>query len=154
MKRINFILTLSLSILFSCSDKESGIKVIFPQTGEPVQITKNGKEHLFASYYGINSWSKDQNYATVLETDVKCRLPDENDPATLGLVEMESHKFIPLTQTKAWNFQQGCMCHWLGTSPDSLVIYNDLRDGKFVSIIMNVHTQKEQKIIRRTKGSL
>ncbi|MEX0882340.1 MAG: hypothetical protein WDZ72_02595 [Cyclobacteriaceae bacterium] len=39
------------------------------------------------------------------------------------------------------------MAHWLGTSPDSLIIYNDLREGKFVSIIMNVHTKEELKTI-------
>jgi len=141
------LLILSLTILFSCNNKEPGIKVIFPQTGEPVQITDSDKEHLFASYYGINSWSKDQRYATVLQTDIKYRLPDENDPATLGLVDMETYEFIPLTETRAWNFQQGCMCHWLGTSPDSLIIFNDLRNGKFISVIMNVHTMKEVKTI-------
>jgi hypothetical protein len=147
MKTSNFLVLLSLTILFSCNDKESGIRVTFPQAGEPVQITDSNKEHLFASYYGINSWSKNQRYATVLQTDIRHRLPDENDPATLGLVEMESRKFIPLTEIKAWNFQQGCMCHWLGTSPDSLIIFNDLRDGKFVSVIMNVHTEEEVKTI-------
>jgi len=147
MKTSNFLVLLSLTILFSCRDKEPGITVIFPQTGEPVQITDSNKEHLFASYYGINSWSKDQRYATVLQTDIKYRLPDENDPATLGLVDMETYEFIPLTETRAWNFQQGCMCHWLGTSPDSLIIFNDLRNGKFVSVIMNVHTRQEVKTI-------
>jgi hypothetical protein len=147
MKTSNFLVLLSLTILFSCSDKEPGIKVIFPQTGEPVQITDSNKEHLFASYYGINSWSKDQRYVTVLQTDIKYRLPDENDPATLGLVDMKTYEFIPLTETRAWNFQQGCMCHWLGTSPDSLIIFNDLRNGKFVSVIMNVHTRQEVKTI-------
>jgi len=147
MKTSNFLVLLSLTILFSCNDKESGIRVTFPQAGEPVQITDSNKEHLFASYYGINSWSKDQRYATVLQTDIKYRLPDENDPATLGLVDMKTYEFIPLTETRAWNFQQGCMCHWLGTSPDSLIIFNDLRNGKFVSVIMNVHTRQEVKTI-------
>lgn len=134
---------------FACSTKtkESGVTVRFSPPSEPVQITKNGKEHLFASYYGINSWSANQRYVTVLQTDIKHRLPGENDPATLGLVDMETNQFIPLTQTRAWNFQQGCMAHWLGTSPDSLIIYNDLREGRFVSVIMNVHTKKEIKTI-------
>ncbi len=147
MKKINFLLLFSLTIFFSCSKKKQGIEVVFPVCSEPVQITESGKEHLFASYYGINSWSRDQRYATVLQTDIKHRLPDENDPATLGLVDMETYEFIPLTETRAWNFQQGCMCHWLGTSPDSLIIYNDLRDGQFISVIMNVHTREEIKTI-------
>ena len=121
-------------------------KVEFPVTGEPVQITSGPKEHFFASYYGINSWSKNQHYATVLETDVKFRIPTENDTATLGLVDMETLEFIPIATTRAWNFQQGCMAHLLATSPDSVIIYNDLIEGKFVSVILNVFT-KARRII-------
>ena len=106
-----------------------------------------GKEHLFASYYGINSCSQSQQYVTVLETDIKNKLPNEHEPAVLGLVDIKTRGFIPLTEIRAWNFQQGCMAHWLSTSPDSLIIFNDLREGKFVSVIMNVHTKKEIKTI-------
>ncbi len=123
-----------------------GIVVRFPEFTNALAITSGPKEHFFASYYGINSWSADQRYATVLETDIKYRIPDENDPAVLGLVDMESFKFIPLAETTAWNFQQGCMAHWLGTSPDSLIIYNDRIDGKFVSVILNVFTGEKRMI--------
>lgn len=128
-------------------ENKSGNTVDFPSVSEPIQLVDNGKEHLFASYYGINSFSADQRYATILETDIKYRLPTEDDPATLGMVDLETQEFIPLATTRAWNFQQGCMAHWLGTSPDSLIIYNDLRDGKFVSVILNVHTKEEVKTI-------
>lgn len=39
------------------------------------------------------------------------------------------------------------MAHWLGTSPDTLIIYNDLEKGQFVSIIMNVHTRERVKTL-------
>ncbi len=138
---------LVLIIFWSCSNTHSGLTVVFPKVSEPVQITGNEKEHFFASYYGINSWSGDQKYVTVLQTDIKYKLPDENEPATLGLVNLNTNDFIPLTQTHAWNFQEGCMAHWLGTSPDSLIIFNDLRDGKFVSVILNVYTKNEIKVL-------
>jgi hypothetical protein len=149
VKKTELILAWAL-ILFTASCHEQsdrGNVVKFPQVSGPFQITADGKEHLFASYYGINSFSRSQRYATVLETDIKYKLPDENDPATLGLVDLTNNEFMPLTQTRAWNFQQGCMAHWLGYSPDSLIIFNDLRDGKFVSVIMNVHSRKELKTI-------
>ena len=135
-----------LLILFlaSCGGNDNkGIIVVFPQVEGPVQITEGSREHFFASYYGINSFDATERYVTVLETDIKNKLPDENDPATLGLVDLKTNTFIPLTETRAWNFQQGCMAHWLGTSPDSLIIYNDFRDNTYVSVIMNVHTRKE-----------
>jgi len=149
MKPINlFFIVILLITISSCNDKKpSGLTVIFPEVSSPIQITDNSKEHLFASYYGINSFNLSETYVTVLETDIKYELPDENDLATLGLVDLKNNDFIPLTETRAWNFQQGCMAHWLGTSPDSLIIFNDFRDGKYVSVILNVHTKKEIKII-------
>ncbi len=147
----NKLFVILLIISSSCnnnSKKENLLNVKFPEIKGPVQISNNNREHLFASYYGINSFSKSEKYATVLETDIKFKLPDENEPATLGLIDLDSKEFIPLTTTRAWNFQQGCMAHWLGSSPDSLIIFNDLRNGKFVSVIMNVHTREEIRILQ------
>jgi len=150
--KLSHLLISGVILLGSCTQKPaeetSGNTVHFPEISEPVQLIDNGKEHLFASYYGINSFSANQKYATVLETDVKYRLPTEDDPATLLLVDLETKEYTPLATTSAWNFQQGCMAHWLATSPDSLIIYNDLRNGKFVSVILNVHTGKEEKVIQ------
>lgn len=146
MKPIKILITgIILFISFSCVEKRKGIIVTFPEISEPIQITGGEYEHFFASYYGINSWSKSQRYVTVLQTDIKHKLPDENDPATLGLVDLTTNEFIPLALTRAWNFQEGCMAYWLGSSPDSLIIYNDYRDGKYVSVILNVHTKEEVK---------
>lgn len=146
--RTSIIFGAILLLFVQCVKKKNeSIAVSFPKISDPVQITDEKHEHLFASYYGINSFNKSETFATVLETDVKYRIPTENDAATLGMVNIETHKFIPLTKTKAWNFQQGCMAHWMGTSPDSLIIYNDFREGKFISVIMNVHTKEEVKVI-------
>ena len=142
-----FSLCLLTIIMSGCQDPvhntRTGLVVEFPKIDGPIAITSGNEEHLFASYYGINSWSGDQRYATVLQTVVRNSIPTEDEPATLGLVDMETYEFIPLTETRAWNFQQGCMAHWLGTSPDSLIIYNDVRDGKSISVVLNVHTREE-----------
>ena len=90
----------------ACKTNQDGLLIKFPIVSEPSAITSGPLEHLFASYYGINSWSADQRYVTVLETPIKYRLPTENDPATLGLVE-----------------------------------------GKYVSIIMDVHTKQKIRTI-------
>lgn len=145
--RTLILIVILLSLICSCQPGDKGIRVIFPDVGEAVQVTGNDREHLLASYYGINSWSRDQRYITVLETDIKYKLPDETEPAVLGLVDLKNNNFIPLTETRAWNFQQGCMAHWLATSPDSLIIFNDFRNGKFVSVIMNVHKKQEIRTI-------
>jgi hypothetical protein len=143
-----------LSLLGGCQSKQdrgdsAGNIVAFPEVTGPIRITQGPEEHFFASYYGINSFSKSQKYATVLQTEVRFTLPTEKDTAVLGLVDLESNEFVPVAKTTAWNFQEGCMAHWLGTSPDSLIIYNDYRDGKFISVILNVHTKEELKVLDR-----
>lgn len=140
-------LTVGSRFLGGCNGITHDHGVVFPSVSEPMQLTEGPEDHLFASYFGINSWSKSQRYATVLRTSLKDTLPAGNIPATLGVVDMETREFIPLAETRAWNFQEGCMAHWLGWSPDSLIIFNDIRDGQSVSVILNVHSREEIRIL-------
>jgi hypothetical protein len=137
----------SLILITSCAAPSGESSECFPEISGPEALTRGPAEHLFASYYGINSWSADQRFATILETSLRDTIPTLDHPATLGLVDMQSRDFIPLTKTRAWNFQQGCMAHWLGTNPDSLITYNDYLEGRFVSIIMNVHNHEKLRTL-------
>ena len=111
----------------------------FPAFSAPRAMTSGPKDHLFASYYAINAWSADGRYATVLETEVKNRLPTEQDAAVLGVVDaQDNNRFIPLTETRCWNFQEATMAHWLGTAPQTQFIFNDRGDGRFVSVIYDM----------------
>jgi len=137
----------TIGLIVCCDAGADGTVVTFPQVSPCRALTAGPYEHLLASYFGINSWDASQRYVTVLETDIRDHIPTENDLATLALVNVRTQELIPLAQTRAWNFQQGCMAHWLGTAPDSQIIYNDFRNGRFVSVIMDVHTRRELKVI-------
>jgi hypothetical protein len=119
----------------------------FPVFSPPRAITSGPKDHLFASYYAIDAWNADGRYATVLETEVKDRLPTEEDVAVLGVVDaQDNNRFIPLTETRCWNFQEAAMAHWLGGFPatehqNDRFIFNDLVDGRFVSVIYDMATR-------------
>ena len=123
----------SLSLLVAAMAAGVGTAGEFPAYSQARAITSGPKDHLFASYYAINAWSADGRYATVLETDVKGRLATETDVAVLGVVDaQDNHRFLPLTETRCWNFQEATMAHWLATAPQTHFIFNDLMDGKFV----------------------
>lgn len=114
----------------------------FPVFSAPRAITSGPKEHLFASYYAIDAWSADGRYATVLETDIRDRLPTERDAAVLGVVDArEGNRFVPLTETRCWNFQEATMAHWLGTAPNGRFVFNDCVDGRFVSVVYDLATR-------------
>ena len=115
-----------------------------PEFSAPRAITKGPAEHLFASYFGIDSWSPDGRYASVLQTEIRNRLPTENDPAVLGLVDLQDgDRFIPLTETRCWNFQEGTMAHWLDNTS---LIYNDTVEGKFASIVLDINTRAKRVV--------
>ena len=48
----------------------------FPSWSDAYAITKGPHEHLFASYFAIDSWSPNTRYVSVLETDLTGRLPE------------------------------------------------------------------------------
>lgn len=119
----------------------------FPAFSQPRAVTAGPKDHLFASYYAINAWSADGRFVAVLETDVKGRLATENDPATLGLVDLkDGNRFLPLAETRCWNFQEAAMAHWLGTAPNDRMIYNDSVDGRFASVVFDLKSRQKRVI--------
>ena len=140
MKRIFFVLAF-LSLSAACKSLPD-----FPEVGEPYAITSGPHDHLLASYFGINSWSPDNRYVAILETDVNGRLVAEDEAAKIFLVDLkDGNKMIEIGQTYAWNFQEAAMFHWLPWE-DGACLWNDRRDGKFVTVVYNWKTKEERLI--------
>ena len=109
-----------------------------------VPVTSRGpKYHLFG-YYGITPWDATGQYIVCLETTFQDHPPTGTDTAVVGLVELATGKFEPLAETRAFNMQQGSMLHWLPTAPDRVIAYNDRRGGRFVSVLLDIHTGEER----------
>jgi len=108
-----------------------------------VRCITTGMKFYFKAYYDIQPWSADGRYFLCMESDFQDRPPSADDRLTLGMADLEKGNFIPLAQTKAWNFQQGCMPHWLpGTKSE--IIFNDRQDGQLCSVVLDVHTLKRR----------
>ena len=117
----------------------------FPKWSEARAVTSGPHEHLLASYFAIDSWSPNKRYMLVLETDVNGRLPEAGERCTLGVVDLQDgNKFIPVTTTACWNFQEAAMAFWMD---DDTILFNDLRDGKFKTVIMNWKTGKDIRVL-------
>ena len=115
-------------------------------------LTRGPKHHFFG-YYNIQTWDSTGKYVLCLETTFQDRLPEEKDTAVIGMVEFETREFHPLTETHAWNLQQGCMLHWLPTAPDRKIIYNDRdSEGRFVSVVLDVFTGERRVLPRAING--
>lgn len=144
MKKACFLIA-ALSLLLSCRGEALPP---FPEVGEPYAITRGPQDHLLANYFGINAWSPDGRYVAVLETDFTGRLPEVTDTAVVALVDLsDSCRFIPIGKTVSWNFQEAAMFHWLPWE-DGLCVFNDMRDGKFVSVLLNWKSGEERILPR------
>lgn len=70
----------------------------------------------------------------------------DGDTAEIGYFDLNTKEFIKLDETMAWNWQQGSQLQWLPPKYDEEIIYNNILDNKFVSIIYNINTNKKRVI--------
>ena len=116
----------------------------FPRFGNEQTLTSGPHEHLLASYFAIDSWSPNLRYLLALETDLNGRLPETNDVAKIGLIDLKDrNRFLPIAETRCWNFQEAAMGHWIS---DDEFLYNDTVDGKFSTVIVNWKTGAKRSL--------
>jgi len=106
---------------------------------EAVPLT-TGPSHHFYGYYGICPWDREQRHHLALETDFHERPPEPDDAATVGLVDGETGRFRPYGTTRAFNFQQGSMMHWIDAGRGEEFTFNDWEDGALVSRAVSPET--------------
>lgn len=52
--------------------------------------------------------------------------------------EHPSQSFVPLAETAAWCWQQGCMLQWDPSKPSQHIVFNGLHDGAYASFVVDV----------------
>jgi hypothetical protein len=103
-------------------------------------VTRGPNHHWFG-YYDKTPWDASGRYLLALEVESADRSPGPDDVATLGVVDLaDGERYVPFAETRAWNWQQGCMLQWLPGTASSHVIYNDRVGDRFVSIVADALT--------------
>lgn len=111
---------------------------------EIVFKTPDDNNHYYFGYYDKSPLSDDGKKLLALKVSFIDHIPNKYDEAIIGYFDIDSGDFRELTKTKTFNWQQGCMLQWLGPKYNSHIIYNDIHDGEFVSIIYDLNTEKKQ----------
>lgn len=132
VRLIIVLLALSLSISSCLGKGQPKVEVEWVK-----MVTGPDKNHFFG-YYGVNVWNDKMTHVLALEVDRNDALPEAGEKAVIGLAEIATGQFTPLTSTTAWNLQQGCMLFWNPQKPNEEFYFNDIVDGKLVSIRYNI----------------
>jgi WD40 repeat protein len=82
-------------------------------------------------YFGFHDkcpWSQNNTMLLANRFDIPLRMPRSDDRLTVGYFTGEDQRvFNEISETRAWNWQQGCMLQWVGDTDN--VVFNDF-DGK------------------------
>ncbi|MFP4499510.1 MAG: hypothetical protein ACLFTT_00790 [Candidatus Hydrogenedentota bacterium] len=111
------------------------------------QLTGGPQAHWFG-YYDKEQFSPDNRYVLGATVGFEDRTPNPDDAIALGMVDtQDGDKWIPIGETRAWSWQQGCMLQWVpGT--DSEIIYNDREGDTFIAYVQDVFTGERRKLER------
>ena len=106
-------------------------------------ITRGPKHHWFG-YYDKLQFDPTSRYVLGMEVDFQHRSPTGKDVITVGMVDLDDgDRWIPFGQSKAWNWQQGCMLQWLPGSKTQ-VLWNDRQGDRFVCHIYDIKTKQRR----------
>lgn len=112
----------------------------------PVRIITQGPRHHWFGYYDKLQFDPTSRYVLSMQVPFEHRTPAPDDVIQIGMVDLaDNDRWIPLGESTAWNWQQGCMLQWLPGS-DSEVLWNDRAGDHYICRILNVKTHAERII--------
>lgn len=114
--------------------------------GNIIKVSPDDSAHeYFFGYYDKSPWDATMRFMICMRAKDTWSEPDPLGEADILLIDTHNgNKITKLATTHTWNVQQGCMAQWLGPDFKSRILFNDLRDGKYCSVIVNVETKEER----------
>ena len=104
-------------------------------------VTRGPKFHWFG-YYDKDQIDATGRYLLAMEVDFERRSPKADDVIKIGMVDLQDgDRWIELTETRAWSWQQGCMLQWRPGSKTE-ILFNDREGDRFVCRVFDVKTRK------------
>lgn len=113
--------------------------------GNIVKVSPESPGEYFFGYYDKSPWDASGRYMLCMRANDTWSEPDPKSSLEILLLDMCNKGFYrKLATPLTWNVQQGCMAQWIGPDFSKHIIYNDLRDGKYCSVVLDVNTGKER----------
>lgn len=113
--------------------------------GKIIKISPDTNDEYFFGYYDKSPWDATMRYMICLKAKCTWKEPDPKEPADILIIDTQNNNAIKkIATTHTWNVQQGCMAQWLGPDFTRKIIFNDLRDGKYCSVIIDIFSGDER----------
>lgn len=129
---------------------QRGMYAISPKIkseGNIVRVSPNDGKEYFFGYYDKSPWDASGRYMLCMQADDTWSDVSPKRAAKIILIDTEQgNKTKCIAETRTWNVQMGCMVQWLGPDFSSRIIYNDFRNGKYVSVILTVDSGEEKVV--------
>jgi hypothetical protein len=99
-------------------------------SANPIEV----RENYFFGFHDKCPWSPDNTRLLANRFDVPLRMPYPEDELEVGYFVGENcSEFVPVSRTRAWNWQQGCMLQWVGGTDN--LIFNDFDGNSHIAKI-------------------
>ena len=120
--------------------------------GNIVRVSPDDSAHeYFFGYYDKSPWDASDRFMLCMKANDTWSDVCPREKADILLIdtclpEDDKNRIKKIAETNSWNVQQACMAQWLGPDFSSRILFNDYRDGKYVSVIKEVESGKERVI--------
>lgn len=119
----------------------------FKSEGNIVRVSPNDDYDYFFGYYDKSPWDITGRYMLCMKASDTSKNVAPKEKLEILLIDTENNNETKkIAESHSWNVQQGCMAQWLGPKFDRKIIYNDFRDNKYCSIILDVFSGEEKVI--------
>lgn len=100
----------------------------------------------FFGYYDKTALNRSNKRLLAHRVKFDGREVRDGDIADIGYFILGSNEFHKIDETLAWNWQQGAQLQWMPPDHENTIIYNNIVNNKFVSIMYNIETKKQNII--------
>lgn len=121
--------------------------------GNIVRVSPDDHSHeYFFGYYDKSPWDATDRYMLCMKAKETWADVSPREKADILLIDTslkkeDENRIRKIAETSSWNVQQSCMLQWLGPDYSSQILYNDFREGKYVSVIKNIVSGEERIIL-------
>lgn len=115
----------------------------------PVErISPDDGMHYFFGYFDKYPFDVSQRFLLGHRIGFMGRQPEPDEKAQIVVFDLENgNEMIPVAETNAWCWQQGAMLQFVPGSA-SKIIFNDRRNGRFISRIIDLADGSEEELPR------